>query len=144
MTEVETRLPAVLAGSTGFLLNKAAQRAREHFERALAPLGLRSRHYGVLALLAEAGPLAQGEVGERLRVDRTTMVAVVDDLERLGLAERQRAPQDRRAYALAITPPGRHTLDEGRQLLATVEAELLAALSTDERRQLHALLALLV
>jgi len=137
-------LPAALAGSTGYVLSKAAQRAVETFEAALRPLGIRSRHYGVLALLVEDGPLSQQVLGERLRVDRTTMVAVVDDLERLGMAERRRDPADRRAYAIHRKPAGEETLIRARALLAEAEDAIFAPLSAAERRQLRDLLMRLV
>jgi DNA-binding MarR family transcriptional regulator len=137
-------LPAALAASTGYVLSKAAQRAVETFEAALRPLGIRSRHYGVLTLLVEDGPLSQQVLGERLRVDRTTMVAVVDDLERLGLAERRRDPADRRAYAIHPKPAGEETLTRARTLLAEAEEAIFAPLSAAERRQLRDLLVRLV
>ena len=42
-----------------------------------------------------------------MRVDRTTMVAIVDELEAAGFVDRQRNPEDRRAYALEATDAGR-------------------------------------
>jgi len=76
-------LPPALARWTATLLNRAAQKMRETFESRVAHLGLRSKYYGVLALL-EDGPLTQIEIGRGLWVDRTTMVTLIDDLERLG------------------------------------------------------------
>jgi DNA-binding MarR family transcriptional regulator len=137
-------LPKALAASTGFLLSKAAQRANAEVEAALRPLGLRTRHYGVLAALAEAGPLSQQRLGEWLRVDRTTMVAVIDDLERHGLVLRRRLPRDRRAYALELTADGEAMLTRGREVISAAETRALAGLSAAERRQLHALLERLV
>jgi DNA-binding MarR family transcriptional regulator len=140
---VDTRapaLPATLAASTGFLLSKAAQRALGEVEAALQPLGIRTRHYGALAALAEAGPLSQQRLGEWLRVDRTTMVALVDDLERLGLATRQRLPNDRRAYALELSSAGKRTLSRARRAIASAEDATLAILEPAERKQLHNLL----
>src|SRR5438132_14403186 len=79
--------PGSLAKRTGFLLAKASQRARELSEGSLAPIGIKPRHYCVLALLGEAGPSTQQALGDRLRIDRTSMVGVIDRLERLGFAE---------------------------------------------------------
>ncbi len=147
MAELETptaALPTALTASTGFLLSKAAQRAAADVEAALQPLGLRTRHYGALAALHEAGPLSQQRLGEWLRVDRTTMVAVVDDLERQGLVVRRRQATDRRAYALELTPAGTALLAQAREVIGAAEARALAALAAPERAQLHALLERLV
>ena len=139
-SEPAATLPASLAASSGFLLSKVTQRGIELVHEALAPLGIRSRHYGVLAALAEAGPRSQQALGAWLRVDRTTMVAVVDDLERLGLVERHRSPGDRRAYSLNLTPSGGSVLAEARQRVAAADAMLLEPLAPEERAQLRALL----
>ena len=136
--------PRALAANTGFLLSKAMQRALAEVEAALQPLGIRTRHYGVLAALAEAGPLSQQRLGEWLRVDRTTMVALVDDLERLGLANRRRLPTDRRAYALELTAAGEHALARAGVLITAADDRALAALNPDERKQLRELLERLI
>jgi hypothetical protein len=68
------------------------------------------------------------------------VVALVDDLERRGLAERRRDPVDRRAYALYLTPPGRELLAELERAADEDEAELLTALDGSERSQLISLL----
>ena len=133
-------LPAALQASTGFLLSKAAQRALAAVEAALRPLGIRTRQYGVLAALAEACSLSQHALGEGLRVDRTTMVALVNDLERLGLAARHRLLDDRRAYALQLTAGGTTLLERAREAVATAEGSLSGALSAAERYQLRDLL----
>jgi DNA-binding MarR family transcriptional regulator len=137
-------LPAALTASTGVLLSKAAQRGIAAADAALRPLGIRPRHYGILAGLAEAGALSQQRLGEWLRVDRTTMVALVDELERQTLVTRRRLPSDRRAYALELTTAGTALLARAREVMAAADTATLAALSAAERRQLHALLARLV
>ena len=137
-------LPESLRRSVGFMLSKAAQRAIEMSEGALRPLGIRSRHYGVLAALAEAGPLSQQRLGEWLRIDRTTMVGILDDLERLGFAQRHPDPADRRAYSVQLTSAGEAALARAEAILAAVDSELVAQLSEEERRRLHELLSQIV
>ena len=135
----EAPLSPALAQWTGALLSRAAQKMRERFDVHLAHLGIRAKHYGVLVLL-EGGPLTQIEIGRGLWVDRTTMVALIDDLERLGLVERERHPEDRRAYAVTITAPGRQVLRQATELAQANQEEQLAALSSQEREQLRTLL----
>jgi DNA-binding MarR family transcriptional regulator len=88
--------------------------------------------------------MAQQRVSETLRVDRTTIVALVDELERKGFVERKRDPGDRRAYAVEITPKGARTLQRARTVVDAAEVEFTAALSAAERRQLRELLAKLM
>lgn len=130
--------------STGFLLSTAGRIARERFERAIAPLGLRARHFGVLLALATYGSAPQGEVAGEAWMDKSTMVAVVDDLERWGLVERRRNAQDRRMYELVITERGREKLSEALEVITRSEDEWLGPLSAKERELLRVLLVRLL
>ena len=73
-------------------------------------------------------------------IDPSTMVSLIDDLERAGLAERRPHPTDRRARAVAITPKGRRLLDRARRMAAQVDSEVLRGLTAAERRDLMTLL----
>src|SRR3954453_2673227 len=137
----DVALPSKLATSTGFLLGKAAQRAQVAFEQRLPPYKLRSREYGVLVLIRTQGPRSQQYIGEALRIDRTTMVAVIDDLERQGLVQRGRDPDDRRRYSISLTGRGRELVEgELVGIDAEVNAQLTALLSEAEHKRLNALL----
>jgi len=133
-------LPPVLLQHIGFVINKAAQRVRESGEAALAPLRISVRHFGVMALVHECGPLSQQTIGARLRCDRTTMVSVIDDLERLKFAKRVTHPGDRRAYAINLTEKGKRALTEAAGIISKVQSDFLAPLEAAERKQLNALL----
>jgi DNA-binding MarR family transcriptional regulator len=129
--------PATLAQSTALSLIEAARRASEALERALAPLQLRPRHYRVLVALAETGPLSQQRLGGLLDIDRTTMVAIVDELERQGLAERHPDAEDRRSYRVQLTSRGRTTLVRATGAVARTDEAILANLDAAERQQLQ-------
>ena len=73
----------------------------------MRPLGIGRRHFSVLAVLGEGKPLSQVEMGERLGIDRNTMVILLDDLEEKSLVVRRRDPSDRRAYLVSLTEAGR-------------------------------------
>jgi DNA-binding MarR family transcriptional regulator len=68
------------------------------------------------------------------------MVHIIDDLERQGLAERRRNENDRRSHSVRITPAGLERLAAAEATMDATMDELLAPLSTSERRQLHDLL----
>lgn len=134
---------AVLQG-TGFMLSTAGRILRERFERALAATGLRARHLGVLVSLDVHGPMPQGAVGENQWADKSTMVAVVDDLETWGFVERRRSARDRRAYDLTLTAAGAAKLADVIATVPGLEEKWLAPLDADEREQLRLLLARLL
>jgi DNA-binding MarR family transcriptional regulator len=128
----------------GYLLGRAHLEHRAIAERELASLGLSGKGFGALILLAQAGPLSQQRLGERQGIDRTTMVAVVDELEGSGFVERRRDPRDRRAYSLQATPKGRRVLRRAAEATEQAEDEFLAPLPAADRRRLKDLLLTLV
>jgi hypothetical protein len=68
----------------GFLLQRAHRQLRLAHNEALRPLGLTIAHAAVLGLLGERGDLSQRELFETIGADKSTMVNLVDELERQG------------------------------------------------------------
>ena len=87
---------------------------------------------------AEPGQ-TQRILGERLRIDRTTVVALTDDLEQASLLERRRGV-DRRAFSLHLTEAGATRLADLEGMIRKVHAEFLAPLSPAEQAMLHNML----
>src|SRR4051812_33511380 len=102
--------PEPLASAPGFLLSWNGQRIAHYFAAALAPLGLRPPQFGILTLVDRVPGSTQRELVERSMIDPSTMVALIDELEELGFAERRPHPQDRRKHAVYLTTQGRRTL----------------------------------
>jgi DNA-binding MarR family transcriptional regulator len=132
--------PLRLQDDAGYLLSRAGGMAVRAFNDALAPLGLRTRQYAVLAHIAEHGDSSQRRVAAALDLDPSTVVALVDDLERAGWAERKQDPQDRRTRLIGATTAGRRALASAAGVVGALHGELLAPLSAQEREQLLTLL----
>ena len=132
----------MLAERIGYLFAKLHQRWAAESVTALreAGVGLSGMHFGALSIIHAAGPMSQQTLGELIGKDRTTIVAVVDELEGEGLVERRRNPADRRAYALEVTRRGEDWLERARPVLVRTEDGLLAGLGDDEREMLVGLL----
>jgi DNA-binding MarR family transcriptional regulator len=94
----------------------------------------------MLSQLAVNEGQSQQALSVALGLHRSAVVALVDDLEHRGLAERRRDPVDRRAYTLYLTPAGRKVLAELELLAEKDEDELLTALDLSERSTLISLL----
>lgn len=111
----------------------------------MEPFGLRSKDFAVLTTIDAFGPQSQQQLARAHDIDRTTMVSVVDGLERLGLVRRSRDPNDRRKYAIALTSEGqallRHKLEPA--MLNALDI-FLSPLTPDERERFNALLWRLV
>jgi DNA-binding MarR family transcriptional regulator len=129
----------------GHLLNKVAHEVGQQVDASLAPLGIRVKHYIILLLLTQVdSALPQKEIGCRLRIDRNTMVSLIDDLEALELVTRSRDPNDRRSYAISITEKGRELAPQAGRAVAEADARFVEALSSDELEQLARLLSKLL
>jgi DNA-binding MarR family transcriptional regulator len=126
-------LPESLTQYTGFLVAKAHQRLWALFSSECKKLGLESPCVGVLHLVEENGPMSQQQLGRKLRVDRTTMVKLIDQLESLKLARRCDNPADRRAYLVENTPEGLKTLAAMKKVGEAMEKKLLAQFTEGER-----------
>ena len=107
---------------------------------ALESIGLTTALFSVLNYLLARGTAIQQEIGTAIGIDPSTMVGLIDDLERAGLAKRRPHPRDRRAREVVITAKGRRVVDRGRALAREVEDAVLQGLAAEERRQLMKLL----
>ncbi|MBL1099219.1 MarR family winged helix-turn-helix transcriptional regulator [Streptomyces coffeae] len=125
---------------TGYLLYRLGLRSGSLFNAGLELHGLRLRHYSVLRYLATVEGARQRELAERLGYDPSAIVSLLDDLERLRLAERKPDPNDRRNRIVVLTEAGRALLRDTVHDAARVTDRLLASLSAEERDTLHALL----
>ncbi|UUT35489.1 MarR family winged helix-turn-helix transcriptional regulator [Microbacterium elymi] len=124
----------------GYLLKTAYARLALRVDAALATLALTARQLALLSVIASDEALSQIEVSARLGVDRTSIVAMLDELERIGLVERRRDERDRRRNTLALTASGRVRVTAAEKARADVEADFLARLDEDSTRRLVAAL----
>lgn len=128
-------IPPSLADRPGALLSIAARTGQELARRRLRPLGVTVQMCGVLNVLA-AGPVSQQALGEQLGIDRTTVVELIDELERNGIAVRARNPADRRSYSLHLTPRGRTVQKRAARVFDAAAAEFFGPLTPAEQQAL--------
>jgi len=133
-------IPGELGVFPGYLLARLGEASRRRFAAALEPEGLHPRHFGVMTMVAAQPGMSQQRLHEQTAIDPSSMVAVIDELQARGLAERRPNPGDRRARTIFLTKQGQQTLQRVRALAAEQQREFFAALSAEERRELHALL----
>ena len=125
---------------TAFLLAQVGAHAAARFAERINELGVIPADVGLLRMIATQPGRSQQSLAEELGVVPSRVVALVDNLERKGLIERRRNPQDRRNYALHLTTEGTHVMTEMRRLGSAHEDDICAALDDTQRAQLAALL----
>jgi MarR family transcriptional regulator for hemolysin len=126
-----------------FLLAQASHALHTELHAALEELGITPRAMCVLQAALE-GDRTQGQLAQQCGLDKTTMVATIDELERAGLAERRPSSADRRVRIIGVTPPGEQLVAEGRRIIDEVFDDVLDALPGDEREPFVAALSRLV
>jgi MarR family transcriptional regulator, transcriptional regulator for hemolysin len=141
--EVAPECPQCLSGDLGWLLGQAKHAFATEIAAALAPLGISSRGYFVLAA-ARTGSRTQTELARLVGLDKTTMVVTIDELEQAGLAERRPSTADRRAHVIAVTDAGERKVEEAREVIEQRQEDVLDSLPAPTRTQLLSALNLLV
>ncbi len=132
MTELHDRL--------GYLLKHAQAALSEHTGAALARFHIDGRQLAVLTVLSGSAAPAQHEAAGKLGVDRTTMVELLDELERKGLVQRRPDLADRRRKLVYLTSTGETAVRDGGRAAQDAERAFLAALTPAEGDQLRVLL----
>jgi DNA-binding MarR family transcriptional regulator len=126
-----------------FLLVQLGSHLAGRFADALAPTGLEPRHVGLMRLLSEHEGMSQQALGDLLGLNATRVVFLVDDMEKRGLVERRRNPNDRRSHALHLTQAGTLALTRAQLLGRRHDDELVATMKAADRKELLRLLRVL-
>ena len=133
-----------LTGRLGYLLKHAQLLLGELTAAALAPYGMTGRELAVLLVLARSEPASQQQAAQRLGVDRTTMVGLLDALEKKGLVARRPDAEDRRRNVVVLTATGQQTLRAATRASDEAERRFLAPLAEPAAQQLKAALQALL
>lgn len=128
----------------GYLLKHAQLRFFELGAVALAPLGISGREAVVLRAIDPGRPVSQGEIARAMNVDRTTMVALVDDLQLKGLVQRRPDLDDRRKNVVELTDAGRSVVRQAAEAAEQAERDFLGPLSAAEAAQFKKMLRVLL
>ena len=133
-----------LSSRLGYLLKHAQLQMAELTAKALTPYGISGRELAVLLVLAGREPASQQQAAQRMGIDRTTMVALLDTLEGKGLVARHPHADDRRRNVVELTDAGQDTLRRATEASDAAERDFLAPLSPKAAQQFRTSLHTLV
>ena len=93
----------------GTALRKASRRVTALYDEALAPSGLRSTQFAILAEIVDRdeGPPTLNQLADDLVLDRSGLGHSLRPLEREGLIRLEKNSRDRRSTLVALTDQGR-------------------------------------
>lgn len=125
----------------GYKLRRAQLMVFQDFIQSFARMQLRPAEFSVLALIGRTPGQKQTEIAEQLGIKRANFVALMDGLERRGLAERRKATGDKRSHSLHLTAEGERFVGKMVSVWAAHEGRLVEKLGGPaERDRLIALL----
>ncbi|MET3599805.1 MarR family winged helix-turn-helix transcriptional regulator [Martelella mangrovi] len=125
-----------LGAFIGYNMKRAFLLVQEDMRRVLEPLGLRMMTFSVLSIVVENPDISQTQLSQVLKIERSGMVVLVDELENGDLISRNRVPGDRRTYALRATPKGQRLWEKAKAAVEGHEATLFGGLLSDEEQAL--------
>jgi DNA-binding MarR family transcriptional regulator len=111
-----------LEKSIGYALRRAQVAVFADYMTNIGVAGLRPAQFGVLLVVRETPGLKQSVVADRLGIQRTNFVAMVDELQKKGWLDRR--PADRRSYALHLTTQGEAKVAETLALHTAMERRI--------------------
>lgn len=123
------------------------KRLNQHLVRSMEKTwsahGLNAASFDVLATLRRAGlpyALSPGDLMVSTLVTSGTMTHRIDQLEKIGLVERVRNPDDGRGFLISLSPQGHQLIDKVITAHVETQAKLVATLTAEQRGQLDDLL----
>lgn len=128
----------------GYLLGEAASLLREKIAHAIDSFGIPPRSIQILTVLEAQDGMTQQALGQITRLDRASMVLLIDILEKNELVERTNHPTDRRCHVLKITKKGRETQKKIAALTDKIQKEFLKPLPKKQQEDLSASLLKLI
>jgi DNA-binding MarR family transcriptional regulator len=95
----------------------------QSYERAFRPIGLRATQFTILQVLSRAGEVSQGQLGEILAMDSTTLTRTLEIMRRHGwIAERR--GEDQRERRLSLSNSGKTKLNRATVVWEKIQSRL--------------------
>jgi DNA-binding MarR family transcriptional regulator len=112
-------------------LRRTSRALTQAYEEALRPTGLRATQFTILQLLSLAGEVTQGEMGEMLAIDSTTLTRSLGIMARHRWVGKKRG-KDRREWRLRLLIAGKSKLASATPYWKNAQEQLLAKLGNDQ------------
>lgn len=139
-TRKKTPSIGVLQGSLGYWLRIAQIRIFKDFEAELAALGVTPAVFSLMEVLAANPGITQSKLASSIHLDRSSMVPMLDKLEKRGIVSRQASTTDRRHNHIYLTDEGHALHQQAREHVSIHDQRTAAPLTAEEKATLIALL----
>src|SRR5262245_58042701 len=129
---------------TCLAVRQAARHVTQFYDQFLAPSGLRTTQFSILAKLRRLGPITINALAADLVMDRTTLGRNILPLERDGLITIAPSSSDRRSKELHLTKAGEKRLEAARPGWTKAQARFESTFGSKRTSELRALLRAVV
>ncbi|MFV0490228.1 MAG: MarR family winged helix-turn-helix transcriptional regulator [Pseudorhodobacter sp.] len=130
----------VLGNLIGYRLKRAYMQFQPEAQRVLAEDGLRVVSFSCLSIITDNPGIVQSELANALKMERSNLVVIIDELEERQFITRKQVPTDRRRYALTATLRGRQLRDRLAHKVREAEDAVLGLLDEKDRAHLITIL----
>ena len=128
------------AGCNCLALRQAARHVTQFYDQFLAPSGLRTTQYSILARLQRKGPMTINALAGELVMDRTTLGRNILPLQRDGLIAVGPGHSDRRSKELRLTAAGAARFRLALKAWQEAQAQFETGFGSRRAKELRALL----
>jgi MarR family transcriptional regulator, organic hydroperoxide resistance regulator len=112
--------PLALANMVCFAVYSAGHAFTRAYKPLLDALGLTYPQYLVMVVLWEQDGQTVGAIGERLKLDSSTLTPLLKRLEAAGYVRRERDPEDERQVRVRLAEPGRALKEKAKAIPASM------------------------
>ena len=121
-------------------VRQAARHITQFYDQFLAPSGLRTTQFSILAKLRRLGPMTINALAAEMVMDRTTLGRNILPLERDGLIAVEQGSRDRRSKELRVTEAGQDRFRAGMKGWVKAQRQFEAAFGAKRTADVRALL----
>ena len=122
-------------GTLIVLTSKSMERAAEY--EIKNGLGLTSSQWKIILALNLFDGLSQKELADKIYVDGSTLVPVIDKMETNGLIERRPDPKDRRHNRIFLTKKSESTVDSIIKIILHLRKNLYSGVSREDQESMR-------
>lgn len=129
-----------LTGYIGYNLKRVLSLVHADLTQVLGALDLRVVSFSVLSIVVRNPGINQTQLADALKIERSNLVQLIDELSAKSLLARTPVAGDRRRYALMPTTTGKGLFAKAEKAVAEHEARVFSMLDGAEKANLIALL----
>ncbi|WP_161626909.1 MarR family winged helix-turn-helix transcriptional regulator [Desulfospira joergensenii] len=123
-----------------FQLSRVSRAGARHWKKKVAEFGVTSAQALTLMFLSEEDQITSRDLGSKIEFDSATLTGLLDRLENGNFIEKKSNPGDGRAILICLTPKGRDTADQIREMVEPANQTFLSGLTLEEGLILRSLL----